>query len=181
MGTPASSDGLGGALPAAPPAGHCADSVRCSRGAEAPGSLLTGGLAHSCTRRDLLGAAVAGPLAAGQARTLPSLAQQVSSPLKGSRRWENALARLPAAEAAMRSAEGRTGADWEAQWALDEAFSDAVVGFNDALQRLLLVPAPDLSALAVKIGRAIDEQAWELPRGNACMARVKGDLARLIP
>ena len=80
----------------------------------------------------------------------------------------------------MRSAEGRRGADWEAQWALDEAFSDAVVAFNTALQRLLLAPAPDLAALAVKITRAIDEQAWELPRGEACMAAVKRDLSRLI-
>ena len=101
------------------------------------------------------------------------------------RKWDRALARLSAAEAAMRAAEAAGAAvpggarSFAAQWALDEAFSDAVVAFNGALQRMLLAPAPDLAALAFKLGRAVDEQAWELPRGEASMAALARDARRL--
>jgi hypothetical protein len=41
------------------------------------------------------------------------------------------------------------------------------------------VTAPDLAALAAKVALAVDEQAWELPDGEAAMARLKADSARL--
>ncbi|HEX2762215.1 MAG TPA: hypothetical protein VHM92_00015 [Allosphingosinicella sp.] len=51
--------------------------------------------------------------------------------------------------------------------------------FNRAVQRMLLAPAPDVAALAAKIAVAVDEQAWELPRGEAGMARIRADAALL--
>jgi hypothetical protein len=62
---------------------------------------------------------------------------------------------------------------------MDELFSDRVVLFNRAAERLLRVPAPDSKALALKLALAIDEQAWELPDGEECMAALKRDAARL--
>jgi hypothetical protein len=95
--------------------------------------------------------------------------------------WSAALAGLRSARAeiaAFKATEPK-GTSFEQQWALDETFSDLVVAFNRALERLLLVPAPDLPALAAKVAVAVDEQAWELPDGEATMARLKADAARL--
>jgi hypothetical protein len=95
--------------------------------------------------------------------------------------WGEALAALRAAEAeiaAFRAVEPK-GATFEQQWALDEACSDLAVAFNRAVERVLLAPAPDLPALAAKVALAVDEQAWELPDGEAAMARLKDDAARL--
>jgi hypothetical protein len=103
------------------------------------------------------------------------------SPIKGEERWHRALAGLRAAQAEIanfRATEPK-GVPFEQQWALDEAFSDLVVAFNRAVERVLLVPAPDLAALAAKVALAVDEQAWELPDGEAAMARLKADAARL--
>ena len=136
------------------------------------------------SRRDVLGAAVAVPavgLERGQALSLPLLAQRAPpSPETGEGlRWARALERLADAEAAMRAAGELKGRSFEEQEGLDEAFSDRVVAFNRAVEHMLLVPAPDLRALAVKVALAVDEQAWELPRGDACMARLKRDSRRL--
>jgi hypothetical protein len=94
---------------------------------------------------------------------------------------EAVLAALGAAraEVAAFGAAERKGVSFEAQWALDEVFSDLVVGLNRAVERVLLAPAPDLPALAAKVALAVDEQAWELPEGEAAMARLKADSARL--
>lgn len=75
------------------------------------------------------------------------------------------------------AAHGRLG--FEEQEPLDEAYSDRVMLFNRAVQRMLLAPAPDVAALAAKIAVAVDEQAWELPRGEAGMARIRADAALL--
>jgi hypothetical protein len=99
----------------------------------------------------------------------------------GDGEWEAALTGLRSAKAeiaAFKATEPK-GVSFEAQWELDGAFSDLVVGFNRAVERLLLVPAPDLPALAAKVAVAVDEQAWELPDGEATMARLKADAARL--
>jgi hypothetical protein len=172
----AASDGFGPPLPAAPPAGHGA-SARCSGGASAQASLLSGGLA--CTRRDVLAGAVA-----GAALPSPSPLRGGPSPLEGEGvvgEWESALAALRAAEAEMAAfkAAEPTDVSFEQQWALDEAFSDLVVGYNRAVERVLLAAAPDLGALAAKVALAVDEQAWELPEGEAAMARLKADSRRL--
>jgi hypothetical protein len=95
--------------------------------------------------------------------------------------WAAALAALGRAEAeiaAFKRAEPR-GAGFDAQWALDEAFSDLVCLQNRAPERLLLVPAPDGAALAVKLALAVAEQAWELGEGEATMALLADDAERL--
>ena len=137
---------------------------------------------HSCTRRALLGAAVGGV----PALTLPALTGRAPpSPQMGEgdlRGWTRALAELVWAEAEMLEFGKRSrgkARSFEAQCAVDEAFSDRVVLFNRALERLMSVPAPDLPALSLKVALAVDEQAWELPDGEACMARLKDDARRL--
>jgi hypothetical protein len=91
--------------------------------------------------------------------------------------WAAALGALRSAEdevAAFKRAEP-AGASFAAQWEMDEAFSDLACAQNAALERLLLVPAPDLGALATKLALAVAEQAWELPQGEATMARLVED------
>jgi hypothetical protein len=160
---------------------------------------------HSCTRRALLGAAALLPLplrgrgwggvavGLGDASPKPRYTSEstptLPSPLKGEGkkrkgRWQRALAALRAAEGEMRAAEqaGSAGAEersFEQQWELDETFSDRVVEFKDAVQRLLLAPAPDLPALAAKLALFGREQAWELPRGEECMGALQRDALRL--
>ncbi|HEY0311122.1 MAG TPA: hypothetical protein VGC56_01360 [Allosphingosinicella sp.] len=95
--------------------------------------------------------------------------------------WEAALAALLRAEAeiaAFKRAEPR-GASFSQQWDMDEAFSDLACSQNAALERLLLVPAPDLAALATKLARAVEDLAWELPQADATMAQLAADAERL--
>jgi len=95
--------------------------------------------------------------------------------------WQAAVAALRRAEeeiAAFKRAEP-LGASFEAQWEMDEAFSDLACAQNRALEHLLLVPAPDVAALAVKLALAVEEMAWELPQGEAAMAQLGEDAARL--
>jgi hypothetical protein len=95
--------------------------------------------------------------------------------------WEAAVAGLARAEAeiaAFKRAEPR-GASFDAQWALDEAFSDLACAQNAALERVLLAPAPDLAALARKLALAVEEMAWELPQGEATMEQMAADAERL--
>ena len=66
-----------------------------------------------------------------------------------------------------------------AQCDMDEAFSDLACAQNAALERLLLVPAPDLAALAAKLARVVEELAWELPQSDATMAQLAADAERL--
>lgn len=159
---------------------------------------------HSCTRRALLGAAVAVPLAAASSSPSPSGGGQGGgvrtpgvgdgvgapspqpSPGRGEgayRRWARAVAGVERAEgemAAFSRAEAAMGArSFAAQWELDEAFSDLVVGFNDALRRLMHTPAPNLPALAAKIALAVDHDVATLSGGERCMAALKRDSKRL--
>ena len=144
---------------------------------------------HSCTRRALLGAAVAEPLAA--APLSPSSPTPASAPVEGEggkearrlARWARALAGVERAEgemAAFKEAEAGLGTrSFAAQWELDETFSDLVVAFNDALRRLMRTPAPNLPALAAKIALAVDHDVATLTGGEACMAALKRDGERL--
>jgi hypothetical protein len=106
------------------------------------------------------------------------------SPLQGEgpeTEWAAALAALRRAEAeiaAFKRVETR-GASFSQQWEPDEAFSDLACAQNAALERLLLVPAPDLAALARKLALAVEEMAWELPEGDASMAMLAADARRL--
>jgi hypothetical protein len=95
--------------------------------------------------------------------------------------WEAAVAGLRSAEAEIAAFEGvePKGAAFAVQWALDEAYSELGGRRDEAIEQLLLVPAPDLRALAVKLALAVDALAWELPEGEAAMAQVKADAQRL--
>jgi hypothetical protein len=96
--------------------------------------------------------------------------------------WEAALAGLRRAEAEMGVFEGvePRGASWEAQEALDEAFSDLSVAFGRALVRLMRVPAPELPALGLKIVLAVDHEVATLSGGEEAMAQLREDAVRLI-
>lgn len=85
-------------------------------------------------------------------------------------KWDRALARFRRAEAAL-AAVAHTE---------DDNLYDRVLGrFNDALRRLLRSPAPNVAALAAKLGLAVRHLAWELTGGEACMAALLRDARRL--
>jgi hypothetical protein len=84
--------------------------------------------------------------------------------------WDRALARFRRAEAAVDAAAGEP----------DEDRYDALLGrFNDALRRLLRIPAPNLPALAAKLAAANRHTAWELTGAETCMAALACDTRRL--
>ena len=85
-------------------------------------------------------------------------------------KWQKALARYRAAEAALAAA-----AHTE-----DEARYDRLGARHDsALKRLLRTPAPNLAGFAAKLDLAVDHQAWELTGGEACLAALLGDVRSL--
>ena len=186
------SDGL---ACAAPPAGHCADSGRCSGGAKAPASLLAGGSAF--TRRAVLGAAVAVPVASGvggcdSARPSPPVASRRAPPLLqrvGEVKWDAALAAYREAKAAQdrfdlatrAATAGPLGRSFAEQKKLDDRFGDYLVATCKALRRLVRTPAPDLEALGVKLALVVDEAVAELAGGEGCMKVLKADARRLCP
>lgn len=97
--------------------------------------------------------------------------------------WTRALAAVVRAEGEIDDFARRTrgkARSFDEQCALDEAFGDRVVLHNRAVERLIRTRAPDLTALAVKVAVAVDEKAWELPDGEACMAALKADATRLV-
>jgi hypothetical protein len=51
---------------------------------------------------------------------------------------------------------------------------------SEALRRLMKVRAPDLSALALKIEFAIDQEVGSLSGGELCLAVLKRDVRRLM-
>jgi hypothetical protein len=161
---------------------------------------------HNVSRRALLGAAFAAPLLGHplprhpllrhpgldpgspfasrppQDREIPD--QRAPQPLRGNgearsrndeltfavTKWDRALASLRRAEAALAAAAGTEDED---------LYGDRVVAFNRTVERLLAAPAPGLPALATKLTLAVREAAWELPAGDACMAALVRDAARL--
>lgn len=126
---------------------------------------------HNVSRRAVLGAAVALPLAGAASPPLPS---GKPSP------WQRALAAYRAAETEMRAYEGRTaGAPWEEQAAIEEAYGERLDAMYDALRRLMRLRAPDLPALAKKIVLAVEHEVATLSGGEACMAALKRDALRL--
>jgi hypothetical protein len=82
----------------------------------------------------------------------------------------------------MRAAEGacsEAGLPIDAVFAREEIYGDRIVGFNRALARLLAAPAPDLAALAVKIGLAADYEAVTLNGCEDCLQVMRADALRL--
>jgi len=85
-------------------------------------------------------------------------------------RWNRALARFRAAEAALAAV---------AHAEDDDQYDRANGRFIAALKKLLRIPAPGASALALKLELAIDQLAWELTGGERCMAALLADARRL--
>ena len=156
---------------------------------------------HNLTRRALLGAAFAAPAVLGDCaapagrppqrwdRALAALERAKAAehafrdgPMAAAERaWEAVHARWPrdydfaadpAAETALRAAFAGHGR-WEAR------LNDLEAAHQRAIQRLLLVPAPDPPALAAKIALAVDREVWECEDGERCMATLKEDGWRL--
>lgn len=143
---------------------------------------------HKVSRRTLLGAAFALPLARHpelvsgsippRARPSPRwMLKQVQHDVEGQQaqsfaitKWDRALAQLRRAEAAL------TAAAHEPD---DEVYGDILVAFNRALKRLLRAPAPDLAALALKLELAAREAAWELTGAETCIAALAREAMRL--
>ena len=142
-----------------------------------------GGLA--VTRRDLLGAAVAMPVAAAsRPYDIPSPSRPsdgIPLPQRGEGDWARAWAAVARAEAAMDAAErAQPGArSREEVFALEEVYGDRLSDFYDSVRRLLRTPAPDVAALAEKIALAVDHEVATLEGGEACMAALKADALRI--
>ncbi|HEX6374452.1 MAG TPA: hypothetical protein VFZ91_01900 [Allosphingosinicella sp.] len=147
---------------------------------------------HSCTRRAVLGAAVAVPVAAGigagssSARPSPPTALRRAPPLPqkaGEGKWKKALRAFRCAviakdrfeEASSAKAFGPGRRSFDAQEALDERFAGFVNAADSAMLRLLGTPAPDVGALAVKTALIADHQVWEISGGEDCLAWLEAD------
>jgi hypothetical protein len=137
---------------------------------------------HKLSRRALLGAVCAAPLArhagldpgslnaAGQqARAAVSMDSGLRRNDGVAARWARALAGLAAAEAALAAAAG----------ASDEVYDPLGSKHEVAFQRLLRTPAPDAAALARKLELALDERAGEFFGDEAAMRAIKRDARRI--
>ena len=150
------------------------------------------------TRRDLLTAALAAPLALGpvlprhpgldpgstflddaegKKRWMPDQVRHdelgagphQSTTLMGEK-WDRALSRYRAAESALAAVTGTED---------DDLYDRHLLRFNAALKKLLRTPAPANAALALKLDLTIHHLAWELTGGERCMAALLADAHRL--
>jgi hypothetical protein len=92
-------------------------------------------------------------------------ADQTSAVLK----WDRALARFAAAEAAIAAVAG----------APDFVYDPIGARHHAALRRLLRTPAPSLAALARKLDLALDERTVEFDGDASAMKMLKQDARRL--
>lgn len=157
---------------------------------------------HSCTRRALLGAAVAVPLlpldgigrlGAGAEPVLdaaPSASDLTAAlplPIEVEGSWPELLRRFRCVdfarerfqEASSARAYGPGRRPFDEQEAIDRRFGEIVERVDEAMLALLEAPAPDLDALAVKISLISDHLVWELEGGEDCMAWLEADARRL--
>jgi hypothetical protein len=156
---------------------------------------------HSYTRRAILGAAVAVPVASfdrlrmsgkgaagvGSARPSPRPRPQTGEGVGAPRAWITALAAFCWAEADLKAFDrqscaasaGPIGRSFEAQEALDDEFAGFVDAADGAMLRLLGTPAPDLDALVLKIALIGDHLVWEMTGGEDCLAWLEADARRL--
>ena len=160
---------------------------------------------HNPSRRALLGAAVGLSFDTGLRQAQPLLrmsgeggahcrhcerseAIQTPAPAGLPRRsaprndeaWTRALAGFEEAEAELRAFEGRTaGAPWDEQEAVERGMEERLDVLEPALLRLVLLPAPDLPALATKIALVAEYQVVEITGGEGCLAVLERDARRL--
>jgi len=158
------------------------------------------GASDNPSRRDVLGAAVALPflpldgggqvgvavgLGAGSEahRSAPESTPTLPSPIKGedsSSEWQRALSAYRDAEAAVEEAGRVCGAASPAEiGAAEDAFGDRLEELYDALRRLLVVPAPDIGALLVKVELAFEHEIGTLCETAPCIAVIREDVRRL--
>ncbi len=149
---------------------------------------------HNPSRRALLGAVVALPLASSFPRKRESIfssapersgtPDQVRGDGEGQvngTRWRRALARFEAVEAEVRAVERATaGGTAEEEEALEPVYMALLGQHTAALLRLMKVRAPDLPALSLKIELAIDQEVGSLTGGELCLAALKRDIRRLM-
>jgi hypothetical protein len=62
---------------------------------------------------------------------------------------------------------------------LDEVHGELGDAMYNALRALLVAPAPDVAALAVKLDLAVAHEVGTLAGGEACMAAIRADARRL--
>jgi hypothetical protein len=169
-----------------PRAAVTSDGLGCPEGSRPAGRpaptplaapLLEGGLAF--TRRAVLGAAVAVPVASSSRGAErgggPVRLDCFPRPAAGvaMTEWETTLAALRKAEAEIvefgRWAASPAWRSFEEREALDDAYGERVSAFDAAMLRLLGTPAPDLEALAMKIGLIGEHRVGELSGGEECL------------
>jgi hypothetical protein len=147
------------------------------------------------TRRSVLGAAVAVPLAAGlcggplvaEAAPVADVALILPFPIEAEGSWAGLfrrfqridLARERFQEASSARAYGPGRRPFAEQEALDARFGEVVEVADEAMLALLEAPSPDLEALAFKISLISDHLVWELEGGEECMVWLEADARRL--
>lgn len=153
---------------------------------------------HSCTRRALLGAAVAVPLlpldgigrpGAGADPVLDAsnLTPTLPFPVEVKGSWAELLrqfrsidfvkARFEEASSAKAYGPGRRG--FAEQEALDDRLGAMVGAADEAMLALLEAPAPDLEAVAVKVSLIAEHLVWEMDGGEDCLVWLEADVRRL--
>ncbi len=121
------------------------------------------------SRRALLGAAVGLPLVARAGAGEAAGALHPNAHPSGGE-WEAALAAFAAAEAELLRYEGWcSGRPFEEQERLEGGYDLRSDAMYAALRRLMAAPAPDATALAVKLDLAAAHELATLDGGEACL------------
>jgi hypothetical protein len=94
--------------------------------------------------------------------------------------WSEALAAYRAAEGSVEEA-GRVcaGASRAEIGAAEDVFGDRLEELCDSLRRLLVVPAPDIGALLLKVDAAFEHEIGTLAGAEPCVAAIREDVLRL--
>lgn len=119
---------------------------------------------HKLTRRAVLGAALAAPVA--------GVGQDARQATTG---WARAVAAMRKAEAELAAFQEQCAGMGD----MDDLFGDRLDALYRALRRLLRVPAPDWGALALKVELVVDHEVGTLAGGELCLAALKADARRL--
>ena len=137
---------------------------------------------HNLTRRALLGASAGACVAAAARGRLPAPAAMLAAAAEA---WERALLRYRRAEARLAAFQAELAGlppaarAFPASDPLDDRFDHLECDRLAALRRLLRLPAPDLSAFALKVELTVDDQGWELSGAETNLAALNSDARRL--